>query len=134
VLIINGGRFVAQGTPAELRRAVLGRTHYALEIAGDPAALPALLAAVDASLRVEASSGPDEAGFHAVTLISPHDDDLGERLLQALTARSYRVRALSRVQPTLEDVFLAATRRSWDIVDVPTVCPPASTRLPVDSK
>jgi ABC-2 type transport system ATP-binding protein len=54
-----------------------------------------------------------------VTLATPHDGDLGERLLQALAAKSYRVRALSRVQPTLEDVFLAATRRSWDIVDLP---------------
>jgi len=27
-----------------------------------------------------------------------------------------RVRALSREHPTLEDVFLAATRRSWDAV------------------
>jgi len=119
VLIINGGRFVAQGTPAELRRAVLGRSHYALEIAGDPAALPALLAAVDAALEIESSSGPDEAGFRAVTLVTPHDDDLGERLLQALAGNAFRVRALSRIQPTLEDVFLAATRRSWDIVDLP---------------
>jgi len=119
VLIINGGRFVAQGTPAELRRAVLGRSHYALEFAGDPAALPALLAAVDATLQIETATGPDEAGFHAATLITPHEEDLGEPLLRALTAGSYRVRALSRVQPTLEDVFLAATRRSWDIVDLP---------------
>jgi len=27
------------------------------------------------------------------------------------------VRAISRQHPTLEDVFLAATRRSWDTVD-----------------
>ena len=40
--------------------------------------------------------------------------DLGEKLLQALPAAGYRVRSLSRTQPTLEDVFLAATRRSWD--------------------
>ncbi len=119
VLIINGGRFVAQGTPAELRHAVLGRSHYSLEIAGDPAALPALLAGVEASLEVESTSGPDEAGFRAITLITPQEADLGERLLQALAANAYRVRALSRVQPTLEDVFLAATRRSWDIVDPP---------------
>ncbi len=119
VLIINGGRFVAQGTPAELRHAVLGRSHYALEIAGDPTALPALLAGIDAALEIESSAGPDEAGFRAVTLVTPHDDDLGERLLQALAANAYRVRALGRIQPTLEDVFLAATRRSWDIVDLP---------------
>ena len=119
VLIINGGRFVAQGTPAELRREVLGRTHYELEIAGDVAALPAVLAGVDAALAVQMTSGPDAAGFHAVILTTTSDRELGESLLAALIAKSYRVRALSRTHPTLEDVFLAATRRSWDVVDAP---------------
>ncbi|MFA5057426.1 MAG: ABC transporter ATP-binding protein [Opitutaceae bacterium] len=119
VLIINGGRFVAQGTPAELRRAVLGRTHYELELGGDLAALPAVLAEVHATLALQAATGPDETGFHAVTLTTSCDDELGERLLQALLARSYRVRAINRAHPTLEDVFLAATKRSWDIVDAP---------------
>jgi ABC-2 type transport system ATP-binding protein len=35
-------------------------------------------------------------------------------LLQVLPARGYRVRALAHTLPSLEDVFLAATRRSWD--------------------
>jgi ABC-2 type transport system ATP-binding protein len=34
-----------------------------------------------------------------------------------LLAQNLRVRAISRAQPTLEDLFLAATRRSWDTVD-----------------
>jgi ABC-2 type transport system ATP-binding protein len=42
---------------------------------------------------------------------------LGEALLGALLGAGLRVRALSRAHPTLEDVFLAATRRSWDVVD-----------------
>ena len=120
VLIINGGRIVAQGTPAELRRAVVGRTHYELELAGDLGALPAVLADVSAELTVQATAGPDDAGFHAVTLTTTNDHELGERLLQALTAHAYRVRAVSRAHPTLEDVFLAATKRSWDIVDAPS--------------
>jgi ABC-2 type transport system ATP-binding protein len=119
VLIINGGRIVAQGSPAVLRREVLGRTHYEVELAGDLAALPAVLAAVEPTLVVETGGEPDPAGFHALKLTTTCDDDLGERLLLALGDRAYRVRALSRAHPTLEDVFLAATRRSWDIVDLP---------------
>jgi ABC-2 type transport system ATP-binding protein len=117
VLIINGGRIVAEGSPADLRRKVIGRTHYALEIAGDQAALPALLASVEATLVVQTTKGPDAEGFHDLTLTTTRDDELGEPLLRALTAASYRVRALNRAHPTLEDVFLAATKRSWDIVD-----------------
>ena len=52
--------------------------------------------------------------FDLDTLITDTETDLGERLLQGLTAQGYRVRSFSRIQPSLEDVFLAATRRSWD--------------------
>jgi ABC-2 type transport system ATP-binding protein len=120
VLIINQGRVVAQGTPADLRREILGRSTYRLELAGELAALPAALAATDATLLVTSQGEPDAAGFRAVTLTTERDDALGEPLLAALLAQNLRVRALSRVNPTLEDVFLAATRRSWDAVLAPT--------------
>ena len=126
VLIINQGRVVAQGTPADLRREILGRSTYRLEIAGELAALPAALAATDATLVVTAQGEPDSAGFRAVTLTTERDDALGEPLLAALLAQNLRVRALSRVNPTLEDVFLAATRRSWDAVLAPIGNKPAA--------
>jgi ABC-2 type transport system ATP-binding protein len=134
VLIINGGRIVAQGTPAELRRSVVGRTHYELELAGDLTALPAVLAGVSAELAVQTTAGPDEAGFHAVTLTTTSNQEMGESLLQALNAHTYRVRAISHAHPTLEDVFLAATKRSWDIVDAPSVRKRESRRGRPDKK
>jgi ABC-2 type transport system ATP-binding protein len=114
VLIINGGRIVAQGSPAELRREIFGHTSYRLELAGDRAGLAAALAGLDPTLRVAevGDCGPD--GFCAVTVTTRDESDLGERLLLALPAGGFRVRALERVLPSLEDVFLTATRRSWD--------------------
>jgi len=114
VLIINRGRVVAQGSPADLRREVLGRTTYQLITAGSVAALPALLEAVEPTLKITATSEPDATGFVTFTLSTERTDELGETLLQNLITHGFRVRALSRAQPTLEDVFLAATRRSWD--------------------
>jgi ABC-2 type transport system ATP-binding protein len=126
VLIINRGRVVAQGTPATLRREVLGRTAYQLTVAGDLAALPALLTTVESSLKITAQGEPDASGFVQFTLATERDDDLGEPLLTALIAHHYRVRALSRAHPTLEDVFLAATRRTWDATQPnPTKAPAA---------
>lgn len=119
VLIINQGRVVAQGTPAELRREILGRTMYEFEIAGDLTVIPRVLSTVDPTLRLEAQDGPDGGGFCEVRLSAGHDGDLGEKLLQELLAQRLRVRALSRAHPTLEDVFLAATRRSWDVLAPP---------------
>jgi ABC-2 type transport system ATP-binding protein len=43
VLIINGGRIVAAGSPAELRREIFGQTSYRVEISGNTDALPNLL-------------------------------------------------------------------------------------------
>jgi len=119
VLIINQGRVVAQGTPAHLRREILGRSIYHLEIAGDLAALPQLLASIEPTLEVTAQAEPGADGFCRLTLATARDDELGESLVRTLLAQSYRVRALSRAQPTLEDVFLAATRRSWDVIAAP---------------
>lgn len=115
VLIINQGRVVAQGTPADLRREILGHSTYQLELAGETVALPELLATIDPSLRISAETAADPLGFRRLTLTTERDDELGEPLLRALTSQNCRVRSFSRTHSTLEDVFLAATRRSWDV-------------------
>jgi len=122
VLIINQGRVVAAGTPSDLRREVFGQARYTLEIAGDAdAALPPALTAVEPTLHIAAAGEPDAAGFRKLTVTSARDDDLGEQLLRALSADPrFRVRSLARSQPSLEDVFLAATKRGWETVDAPS--------------
>jgi ABC-2 type transport system ATP-binding protein len=121
VLIINQGRVVTQGAPADLRREVFGHSRYELEIAGDTAAaLPAALVRIEPTLHIAEAGEPDAAGFRKLSLTTVRDDDLGETLLRALAAdERFRLRALNRVQPSLEDVFLASTRRGWDAVDAP---------------
>lgn len=116
VLIINQGRVVAQGTPAELRKEILGRTSYEIEAFGDIAQVPAALAEIDPTLRVESDEPIDADGFRRVRLTTARDDEVGETILQRLLSNGLRVRAINRAHPTLEDVFLAATRRSWDVV------------------
>ncbi len=125
VLIINRGRVVAQGTPAELRREIVGHSSYTLDLAGDPAALAVALTEVEPTLRITEQSEPDADGFRRITAITNREQDLGEPLLRTLLTREFRVRALSRSHPSLEDVFLAATRRSWDAV---SATPIASSR------
>lgn len=126
VLIINQGRVVAQGTPADLRREIFGHSTYELEFSGEITALAPALASVDPSLRVTSEAEPVLDGFRRVTLTTDREDELGETLLRTFLAQGLRVRALSRAHPTLEDVFLAATRRSWDAVAAPA---PKAERL-----
>ena len=114
VLIINGGRIVAQGSPAELRHEIFGHTSYRLEFAGDISALAGHLTAIEPTLKVATVGDCAPDGFCVATLMTATSAELGEKLLAALPAAGCRVRSLSRTQPSLEDVFLAATRRSWD--------------------
>ena len=125
VLIINQGRVVAAGTPADLRREVFGQARYELVVAGElVTALPTALGDVDATLQIAETGAPDAAGFCTLMLTSTRDEDLGEAVLRALaTDMRFRVRSLCRIQPTLEDVFLAATRRGWETVDAPASLP-----------
>ncbi|MBL9216753.1 MAG: ABC transporter ATP-binding protein [Opitutaceae bacterium] len=114
VLIINSGRIVAQGSPAELRHQIFGHVSYHVELSGDTAALASRLPAIEPSLKISALGDPGPDGFCSVTLMTSAGQDLGEQILHALPPLGYRIRALSRTEPSLEDVFLAATRRSWD--------------------
>jgi ABC-2 type transport system ATP-binding protein len=114
VLIINGGRIVAQGSPAELRHEIFGHSTYRLELSGEATTLATHLPAIEPTLRIVTQGEDTPDGFRAVTLMTDTQAELGEKLLQVLPAAGYRVRSLTRTQPSLEDVFLAATRRSWD--------------------
>ncbi|WP_052361633.1 ABC transporter ATP-binding protein [Geminisphaera colitermitum] len=137
VLIINGGRLVATGTPAELRRDLIGPPHYDIEFAGDPSEVARVLSTVNPALNLTLPSAPAPDGFYhgQVNLIAATDadetpaplpppppppaaaaDSTAEKILAALaSAPGLRVRAFAPNRATLEDVFLAATRRTWDV-------------------
>ena len=131
VLIINGGRIVAQGSPADLRHEIFGHATYRLELSGDRDSLAAHLPGIEPTLRIVSQDDDTPDGFRVVTLMSDVQTDLGETLLQVLPAAGYRVRSLGRTQPSLEDVFLAATRRSWDARLPDRKGPPGDSRAPL---
>lgn len=112
VVIVNQGRVVAAGAPAELRREFFGPGHYELELAGPLDQLPLALADLHPGLAPVSTSEPDAAGFVTLRLSAPADaPDLREALLNALARESrFRLRALTRSRHTLEEVFLAATQ------------------------
>jgi ABC-2 type transport system ATP-binding protein len=113
VVIINQGRVVAAGSPAELPREWLGPPAYELDLAGPLEALPALLASLHPGLTpAPATAAPSPDGFALIRLAASADaPDLRETLVNALARDPrFRLRGLTRSRHTLEDVFLAATR------------------------
>ncbi|HLP01357.1 MAG TPA: ABC transporter ATP-binding protein [Opitutaceae bacterium] len=115
VIIINQGRVVAAGTPDDLRREFLGRANYRVEIAGEIDTLRATLDALHPGLALDVVDVADANGFATYEVTSPDSADLGEQLVRELaTASGLRLRSCARTEASLEHVFLAATRRSWD--------------------
>lgn len=116
VLIINHGRIVASGTPDQLRAEFIDHTAHDVEVHGDFAVIERALAPLgDGSVVIRGDSPPNGEGFYGVSVQTGAGRDFGEQILALLTAApGIRVRALTRHVATLEEVFLAATRRSWE--------------------
>ena len=114
-LILNQGRLVASGTAEELRNEFLPGSHYELEAAGETARIQATLNQLGENWAVDIQPVPVD-GYHQVSLINPGDGRSGEEILQNLMrVENLRVRSFHRIQPSLEDIFLTATRRSWEL-------------------
>jgi ABC-2 type transport system ATP-binding protein len=115
IIIMNNGRLVAMGTPAELRKEFVSGKTYLLEVAGDTEALSGYLKEKFPSLKID--SDPIEGSdYKRLTLRTDEPNDLSAELLSAAFAsKCATIRSLYRKDSTLEDVFLAATQRSWDL-------------------
>jgi ABC-2 type transport system ATP-binding protein len=116
VMIINQGRLVAAGTSKSLRREFFQRSAWRLRLGGDVAAFEKLLPEVNPALRLAECSPADGEGFANLRLEGPVEDaSLGETLLATVMRRGeWRVREFAHVEPSLEEIFLAATKSSHE--------------------
>ncbi|HVV21456.1 MAG TPA: ATP-binding cassette domain-containing protein [Pseudonocardiaceae bacterium] len=104
IAVLDHGRFVAEGTPDQLKRRIPGG-HVELKFA-DPGEL-------DAAARVFADSSRDDA---ALTLQVPGESDVKSlrALLDRLDGNSIRIDSLAIHTPDLDDVFLTLTGSGKD--------------------
>ncbi|MFT4902040.1 MAG: ABC-2 type transport system ATP-binding protein [Lentimonas sp.] len=115
VIIINRGRVVASGTSDELREEFLPGNRFSIEIEGEPAELIRALQAsgICADILEQKNSQGER---HQIALRAEGDSNtLGPLLIQALNhSDRFTLRALAPSVPNLEEIFLAATKRSWE--------------------
>ncbi|MEX0324795.1 MAG: ATP-binding cassette domain-containing protein [Puniceicoccaceae bacterium] len=122
ILILNQGRLVASGTSDELRMEFLPGSHYKLEVAGEPASITGSLQSLGEEWTIDLAPIPKN-GYYEVSLLNKENGTDGEAILGRLTnMENLRIRSFHSVQPNLEQIFLKATRRSWDL---PGETPPA---------
>ncbi|HEX6931913.1 MAG TPA: ATP-binding cassette domain-containing protein [Streptosporangiaceae bacterium] len=99
--IIDQGRIVAEGTPAELKRSV-GTDVVVARVAGDAGAARSLLGALPGVLGVEAHG-------HELVIATSDGAALISPAAVALASSNMIVRDLTLRTPTLDDVFLELT-------------------------
>jgi ABC-2 type transport system ATP-binding protein len=102
--IINAGRIVAEGTPAQLK-AEVGRPHLDLTLTDD--------ADLDRAREVLAQFGaarPPAEGCHLSVAVAGGATEIAP-VVRALDDAGFMVASLVLVQPTLDDVFVEKTGR-----------------------
>jgi ABC-2 type transport system ATP-binding protein len=114
ILILNQGRLVASGTSNELRAEFLPGSHYRVEIGATPEAISQSMEALGEEWSAEIATIPKD-GFYEVNILNQENGSDGEAILRKIMQLGgLRIRSFHEVRPTLEEIFLTATRRSWD--------------------
>ena len=117
VIIINQGYIVAKGTPRQLREEFLPDSVYHLEIKGSIEALKETMESINPRLSLLSEGSCDLTGLRKITLTGPWDAHFGENLIAEMAGQpKIRLFSLVHQEPTLEDIFLAATKRSWEVL------------------
>ncbi|MCC5834469.1 MAG: ABC transporter ATP-binding protein [Opitutales bacterium] len=117
VLILNQGRLVASGTPAELRETFVPGATYRLEVIGQRTVLESLLQkyAADWRHRFDQTDDPKDLRLR-ISTDERDQEDPTQALTNAIHANpELTLRAWHKIDPNLEDIFLIATRRSWEL-------------------
>ena len=111
VMIINEGRIIASGTPAELERRAMGADRLAVEVVGDGEQVRKALASVPGIIAVEPRRASD--GRAAFWLAHAFDDEgATARVAEALQRGGWPVEHFGHDRFTLEDVFVSLIRES----------------------
>ena len=114
ILIMNQGRLVASGTADDLRKEFLPGSRYQIEASGTPELIREAFQELGTGWQLDLSPAPVD-GFYSVSLTNQENGSNGKDILETLMrSGKIRIRAFHPVQANLEDVFLKATRRSWE--------------------
>ena len=110
VLIINQGRIVADDTPENLARRILGGSHIHLRLDACEAAASAALAKVSAIKELKFRESQEQG---AVELIveAAEDTDIRRDLFRALASAEIPILMMRPLDMSLEEIFLKVTTR-----------------------
>jgi ABC-2 type transport system ATP-binding protein len=107
VLIINGGRVVAEDTPQNLTQRLKGAASLKLEVRGESEAVLAAIGRVSGVLAARARAGED--GVLEVEVDVESGGDVRSELARAVVQGGFGLLELQRMGMSLEEIFLHLT-------------------------
>lgn len=115
VMIINQGTIVASGSSESLRKEFISREKYGISLRADPSKMREMLGRICSGVEIVFESKPDSAGYYDYILSTDENSDLGCTLIREFSKDSaLGLREVYHKKPSLEEIFMAATRRSWE--------------------
>ncbi|MEY3000307.1 MAG: hypothetical protein RL648_521 [Verrucomicrobiota bacterium] len=129
VLILNQGNLVAQGTAQELREEFLPGIRYEISWKGPSSALEGILKTQQGQWSLLNLATQGDISTASVLSEDPNADTAA--FLSNLLRHQLRVQAFQKIEPNLEEIFLTATRRSWEQSAEPNSALPAKD-VPTD--
>ncbi len=103
VVVIDHGRIAASGTLDEVRNEATGGMRYRVELQGDD--LARRVGALPQVAQVVPSETSD--GFQVLEVFAVDDQDPRTAIATLASSAGFAVRSIERVEPSLEDAFLA---------------------------
>ena len=114
VLIVNHGQPIAQGTHRELTKEFFENQRFWIEIKGNQTNLPKILLALNLEIIPETPLQNMSDGFFRVFVQSSSVEEQRSLIWEFFKkTQNWDIREVSLWQPTLEEIFLAATQKSW---------------------
>ena len=115
VIIINQGTVVASGSPASLRKDFIPFDRYEVGLKASPERFADILKRMQLDLSIESASGADALGYYGYVLRAPQNSNYGAAIIGELSKdAALATRLVAYRKPSLEEIFMAATRRSWE--------------------
>ncbi|MEO7664716.1 MAG: ABC transporter ATP-binding protein [Candidatus Limnocylindrales bacterium] len=127
IAIVDHGRILAIGSPAELKKRVQRESIFRIELDrldGGAQALARLPGVVSASAAAAEDTAADRQ-LVVMNLVLEDDGALGQ-VVGALGETGSHILGLRKSEPTLEDVFVELVGRGFDDVDAETAAEPVA--------
>ncbi len=115
IMIINQGYIVAKGTSTSLRQEYIPANVFRVKIKGATQELTEVMRKMDSGMKISQLVEKDTNGFHEISLKTENHAITGEQILAEIQKHGkWLIREILQVEASLEEIFLAATKRSWE--------------------